>query len=151
MRDEILEVAREIRGVVPDGCGHLFPTWYPKLLDWASRLESTAGTWGCERCEQLDVAGDLREVAAGIKRDAGMPREVWVVIWDKPGWHDVEVYTTEQEAYDRANKGEKTGHVQIRRVPVHGAPEQTEMSGVEIGVIYLCRECALKMGYPIHG
>ena len=53
-----------------------------------------------------------------VKMERMVPATVWVVIWDKPGWHDVEVYTTEEAGYARANNGENTGHVQIMRVRV---------------------------------
>jgi len=67
-------------------------------------------------------ASTLRSATKGTGREpaAQLPTEVWVVIWDQPGWHDVEVYTTEKAGYERANDGENTGHVQIRRCTIQG-------------------------------
>jgi len=144
--DAVREVAREMRELERGIVGEIgYGVWYTmKLRKLAARLE-TAGQGGeswCESCGREITMDGAYQVCVECSRPA-VPAEVSVIIWDKPGWHDVECYSDEQAAYDRANNGDKTGHVQIRRVPVHGVPEPRETDPYKDE--WICSDCGARL------
>ena len=96
---------------------------YPQTCGTCGRFTPPDGD--CYGCEADRLTARLAALEAAVET-------VWVVIWDKPGWHDVEVYATEEEGYNRANAGENTGHVQIRRCTIQGTPPQPKIGPSEL-------------------